>query len=184
MPAGTPPGTLMAAVRNFAEEQFADRHRCALSLHTDEPHPHVHMVLKATAEGRLYDLNIRKPMLREWRQEFAPAICVPWESRPKPPGEPSAGRRRGCPGHTDRLAAGPVRPLGISRNAPGSSSGCGRPHGISEIRATREAQGYDGLQVDRRNGRARLLPRGMGRGRSHRCQRRLAHRVREWSKRD
>lgn len=76
MPAGTPPGTLLAAVRNFAQEQFADRHRYALALHTDEPHPHVHMVLKATAEGRLYHLNIRKPMLREWRQEFARHLCA------------------------------------------------------------------------------------------------------------
>jgi len=33
MPAGTPPGTLLAAVRNFAQEQFADRHRYALALH-------------------------------------------------------------------------------------------------------------------------------------------------------
>lgn len=76
MPAGTPPGALLAAVRGFAEEQFADRHRYALALHTDEPHPHVHMVLKATAERRLYRLNIRKPMLREWRQEFARHLNV------------------------------------------------------------------------------------------------------------
>jgi MobA/VirD2-like, nuclease domain len=76
MPAGTPPETLLAAVRYFAEEQFADRHRYAIALHTDEPNPHVHMVLKATAEGRLYRLNIRKPMLREWRQEFARHLCA------------------------------------------------------------------------------------------------------------
>ena len=76
MPAGTPPGTLLAAVRNFAQEQFADRHRYILALHTDEPHPHVHLVLKATAEGRLYHLNIRKPMLHEWRREFARHLNV------------------------------------------------------------------------------------------------------------
>ena len=50
--------------------------RYAIALHTDEPHPHVHLVLKATAEGRLYRLNIRKPMLREWRQEFARHLCA------------------------------------------------------------------------------------------------------------
>ena len=33
MPAGTPPGTLLAAVRNFAQEQFAERHRYAIALH-------------------------------------------------------------------------------------------------------------------------------------------------------
>jgi hypothetical protein len=39
-------------------------------LHTDEPHPHVHMVVKAMA----YDgarLSIRKATLREWRRQFA-----------------------------------------------------------------------------------------------------------------
>lgn len=70
MPAGTPPGKLLAAVRNFAQEEFGFRHRYALALHTDEPHPHVHVVLKAMSEecGRL---NIRKATLRRWRQAFA-----------------------------------------------------------------------------------------------------------------
>lgn len=76
MPAGTRPDKLLAAVRNFAQEQFADRYRYVLALHTDEPHPHVHMVLKATVEGELYRLNIRKPMLREWRREFARHLCA------------------------------------------------------------------------------------------------------------
>jgi len=39
-------------------------------LHTDEPHPHVHLVVKAMgADGKR--LNIRKATLREWRQQFA-----------------------------------------------------------------------------------------------------------------
>ena len=39
-------------------------------LHTDEPHPHVHLVVKALGEdGRR--LNIRKETLRTWRREFA-----------------------------------------------------------------------------------------------------------------
>jgi Relaxase/Mobilisation nuclease domain len=71
MPRGTPPDRLLAAVRNLAQQEFGDRHRYALALHTDEPHPHVHMVLKAMTEGWGYHLNIRKPMLREWRKEFA-----------------------------------------------------------------------------------------------------------------
>lgn len=125
MPAGTPPGTLLAAVRNFAQEQFADRHRYALALHTDEPHPHVHMVLKATAEGRLYRLNIRKPMLREWRQEFARHLCalgVPakatrraerWRMTPALPGIFRPARRRPSPAalNVEKRArhSGPVR---------------------------------------------------------------------------
>jgi hypothetical protein len=45
----TPPDKLLTAVRNFAQQEFADRHRYALALHTD--HPYVHMVLKAMTEG-------------------------------------------------------------------------------------------------------------------------------------
>jgi hypothetical protein len=50
MPPGTPPDKVLAAVRNFAREEFALQHRYALVLHTDEPHPHVHLVLKAISE--------------------------------------------------------------------------------------------------------------------------------------
>ena len=39
-------------------------------LHTDEPHPHVHMVVKAVSEQGVR-LNIRKATLRKWRREFA-----------------------------------------------------------------------------------------------------------------
>jgi len=76
MPPGTPPDKLLAAVRNFVQQEFADRHRYALALHTDEPHPHVHMVLKAMTEGWEHRLNIRKPMLYEWRQKFARHLCA------------------------------------------------------------------------------------------------------------
>jgi hypothetical protein len=70
MPAGTPPEKVQAAVRNFAREEFGLKHRYVMALHTDEPHPHVHVLIKATSnEGhRLY---IRKAMLREWRKGFA-----------------------------------------------------------------------------------------------------------------
>jgi predicted transcriptional regulator len=70
MPAGTPPKKLLAAVKNFAREQFALKHRYAMVLHTDEPHPHVHMVVKAIGEDGTR-LNIRRATLREWRAEFA-----------------------------------------------------------------------------------------------------------------
>jgi len=70
MPAGTPPEKVLAAVRNFAREEFALKHRYAMALHTDEPHPHVHVVIKAVSDqGRR--LNIRKATLREWREKFA-----------------------------------------------------------------------------------------------------------------
>jgi hypothetical protein len=70
MPPGTPPQGVLEAARNFAREQFALKHRYALVLHTDEPHPHVHVVVKAASEQGTR-LNIRKPTLREWRREFA-----------------------------------------------------------------------------------------------------------------
>jgi hypothetical protein len=70
MPAGTPPDKVLAAVKNFAREEFAMKHRYAMVLHIDEPHPHVHMIVKALSEqGTRF--HIRKATLREWRREFA-----------------------------------------------------------------------------------------------------------------
>jgi hypothetical protein len=70
MPPGTPPGRVLAAVRNFAREEFWGQHRYAFVLHTDEDHPHVHLVLKAVSEQGVR-LNIKKATLRHWRSEFA-----------------------------------------------------------------------------------------------------------------
>lgn len=70
MPPGTPPDKVLGAVRNFAREEFWGQHRYALTLHTDEPHPHVHLVLKAMSEQGVR-LNIKKATLRHWRSEFA-----------------------------------------------------------------------------------------------------------------
>jgi hypothetical protein len=73
MPKGTPPDKLLAAVRHFAQETFALRHRYAMVLHTDQDHPHVHLVLKAVSEQGTR-LNIRKETLRQWRRDFAEAL--------------------------------------------------------------------------------------------------------------
>jgi hypothetical protein len=70
MPPGTPPEKVLGAVRNFAREEFWGQHRYAFVLHTDEAHPHVHLVLKAISEQGVR-LNIKKPTLRHWRAEFA-----------------------------------------------------------------------------------------------------------------
>ena len=70
MPAPTPPEKVLAAARAFAREKFGVRHRYAMALHTDQAHPHVHLVVKAENEyGRR--LHIDKPMLRGWREDFA-----------------------------------------------------------------------------------------------------------------
>jgi Relaxase/Mobilisation nuclease domain len=70
MPAGTPPEKVLTAVKNFVREEFALKHRYVMALHTDEPHPHVHIVLKAISEQG-QRLHIRRATLREWRSEFA-----------------------------------------------------------------------------------------------------------------
>jgi Relaxase/Mobilisation nuclease domain len=70
MPPGTPPQKVLSAVKALAREQFALKHRYAMVLHTDEPHPHVHVVVKAMSENGTR-LNIRKGTLRTWRREFA-----------------------------------------------------------------------------------------------------------------
>ena len=70
MPAGTPPDKVLAAVMSFAREEFGLKHRYAMVLHTDEPHPHVHVVVKAISQQGVR-LHIRKATLREWRREFA-----------------------------------------------------------------------------------------------------------------
>jgi len=70
MPPGTPPDKVLGAVRNFAREEFWGQHRYAFTLHTDEPHPHVHLVLKGVSEQGVR-LNIKKATLRHWRSEFA-----------------------------------------------------------------------------------------------------------------
>jgi len=70
MPQGTPPDSVLQAVRTFAREEFALKHRYVMALHTDEPHPHVHVVVKAISEQGVR-LNIRKATLRGWRSAFA-----------------------------------------------------------------------------------------------------------------
>lgn len=70
MPPGTRAEGVLAATRNFLREEFGLKHRYAFVLHTDEPHPHVHAVVKAVSEQGVR-LNIRKGTLREWRAKFA-----------------------------------------------------------------------------------------------------------------
>ena len=70
MPPGTPPKKVLEAVKVFAREEFGAKHRYAMVLHTDEPHPHVHMVIKAVSEDGVR-LNIQKATLRNWRSGFS-----------------------------------------------------------------------------------------------------------------
>jgi len=70
MPSPTSPEKVLAGARRFAQENFAFQHRYAMVLHTDQQHPHVHMVVKAEGDdGRR--LHVDKAMLRHWREDFA-----------------------------------------------------------------------------------------------------------------
>ena len=70
MPPGTSPQKVLRAVKKLATDEWALKHRYSMVLHTDDAHPHVHVVLKARSEQG-ERLNIRKATLRAWRQRFA-----------------------------------------------------------------------------------------------------------------
>lgn len=70
MPPGTSPSAVLKAVQRLALNAWALEHRYAMALHTDDDHPHVHVVLKAVSEQGVR-LNIRKATLRSWRAQFA-----------------------------------------------------------------------------------------------------------------
>jgi hypothetical protein len=70
MPPGTDPDRVLRAVRKLAANEWQLKHRHVMVLHTDEPHPHVHVILKARNEQGVR-LNIRKATLRNWRAQFA-----------------------------------------------------------------------------------------------------------------
>jgi hypothetical protein len=70
MPAGTPPAKVLTAVQSLCRAEFALKHRYAMALHTDEPHPHVHVVIKAISEQGVR-LKISNAMRRQWRADFA-----------------------------------------------------------------------------------------------------------------
>lgn len=70
MPPGTNPDKVLSAVQDFCREEFALKYRYVMALHTDDPHPHVHVILKAVSEQGTR-LNIKKAHLKEWRFKFA-----------------------------------------------------------------------------------------------------------------
>lgn len=73
MPAGTDALALRDAARAFAAEAFAGNHDYVLVLHTDTPHPHVHLTVRARSDYGPR-LNPKKADLEAWRQAFAQAL--------------------------------------------------------------------------------------------------------------
>ncbi len=95
MPGRTPPDAVLAAARRFARESFALQHRYAMVLHTDQAHPHVHLVVKAEHEFEpARRLHIRKATLRQWRELFARCLREQGVAANATPG-PVRGRTRG-----------------------------------------------------------------------------------------
>ena len=88
MPKGTNPQGVHDAVRDFASKQFGHNHEYLFALHTDTPHPHVHLAVKMQGFDATR-LNPRKADIQEWREEFAvelrnqgvAAVATPRKSR-------------------------------------------------------------------------------------------------------
>jgi hypothetical protein len=80
MPAGTDAEAVRRAAAEFAREEFGD-HQYAMALHTHDtdpgrepaPHPHVHLVVKASSPDGLR-LNPRRHDLQRWREGFAKSL--------------------------------------------------------------------------------------------------------------
>lgn len=70
MPKGTDPFALRDAARAFAQAAFGARFDYVFALHTDEPHPHVHVAVQARGSSG-ERLNPKKADLEAWRQLFA-----------------------------------------------------------------------------------------------------------------
>lgn len=142
MPAGTPATKVLAATQGFCREHWALKHRYAMALHTDEPHPHVHVIVKAVSEQGAR-LDVRKATLREWRQAFARHLrrvgvaanatprVVRGETRPRKSDAVFRAARRGASTHMrDRLDA-----------AGGSHRGLDQVEDLArrQVRETRQA---------------------------------------------
>lgn len=69
MPPGADPEMVREAVRDFAEDDMANR-RWVMALHTDEAHPHVHLIIAGRDnDGRRFNPN--REFLQHCRERFA-----------------------------------------------------------------------------------------------------------------
>ena len=73
MPAGTDPYAVRDAARSFCAGAFGDRFDYVFALHTDEPHPHVHVTVRCLGPSG-ERLNPKKAALAEWRELFAACL--------------------------------------------------------------------------------------------------------------
>jgi len=73
MPAGSDPAKVRDAARAFAVNLFAAEFDYVFALHTDQPHPHVHMAICSRGDTG-QRLNPKTADLEHWRQVFAQAL--------------------------------------------------------------------------------------------------------------
>jgi hypothetical protein len=88
MPAGTDPVALRNAVSATARYVFGDRYDYVFALHTDRPHPHVHLTVRAVShEGKALRMNkddllyFRRAMALALRQRGVEADATPQIAR-------------------------------------------------------------------------------------------------------
>ena len=126
MPQGTDALAVRDAARGFARAAFGGRFDYVFALHMDEPHPHVHVAVRALGYAG-ERLNPKKADLEAWRQAFARELRdrgVEAEATPRRArgvtrkAERTAIRRireraeagRGLPGYVQRGDAGSGHP--------------------------------------------------------------------------
>lgn len=88
MPAGTDPIALRNAVSATARHVFGDRFDYVYALHTDRPHPHVHLTVRAVShDGQALRINkddllyLRRAMAAELRMRGVDADATPQIAR-------------------------------------------------------------------------------------------------------
>ncbi len=129
----------------FAREVFADRFDYAFTLHTDAPHPHVHIAVRVLGDDGTR-LNPRKADLEAWRQVFAQALRdrgVEAEATPR--------RARGITRKAERT---PLRKMRERHEA-----GRGEPARVQRAAYHEAAQAAFGGQAERPPWEARLVER-------------------------
>jgi hypothetical protein len=88
MPPGTDPVTLRNAVSATARHVFGDRYDYVFALHTDRPHPHVHLTVRAVGhDGKALRINkddllyLRRALALELRMRGIEADATPQVAR-------------------------------------------------------------------------------------------------------
>jgi len=132
MPPGTDPERVRDAVRELAENDLANR-RWVMALHTDQDHPHVHLIIAGRDnDGRRFNPN--REFLQHCRERFAEnlrARGIEADATPR--------KARGYPPKTDPTPVVKMRERGIVPDADrGRSDMIARKSGAGDQLVRRE----------------------------------------------